>query len=90
MKELLVWEPFTLEVLASLGGVSPPVVAITVSDSMQKIFACTVGKEVLIYHSSTYRILQVRLVDGPTGNLPLLLPLSSSYLLPSFLPAHRW
>jgi hypothetical protein len=59
MKELLVWEPFTLEVLARLGGVQTPLVGVTVSDSLQRIFACTVGKVVHVYHSSSYQSLQV-------------------------------
>jgi hypothetical protein len=89
MKELLVWEPFTLEVLARLGGVKTPLVGVTVSDSLQRIFACTVGKVVHVYHSSSYQSLQV-VVDGtvfrPRDELSQLMVISEPTLNP---PLHR-
>jgi WD40 repeat protein len=57
-RELLLWDPFTLEVMTALQGLSGALASVEVSDEFSRIFACTADKALLIWHSQTFEPLQ--------------------------------
>lgn len=58
-RKVVVWDPYNLDVLSTLEGFSTPVVSILVTDSMDKVFICTQGKTISVYHNITFEFLQI-------------------------------
>ncbi len=56
---LLLWDPYTLEVMGKIDNLRSPVIKVEVSDAYQKIFACLINKNILVCHNITLELLQV-------------------------------
>ena len=57
--ELLVWNPYTLQILAPLNGLSSAVVGVQVCDSMERILAICRKKHVMVWHHTSFQLMQV-------------------------------
>jgi WD40 repeat protein len=58
-RTLLLWDPYTLEVMGKIDNLRSPVISVETSDVMCKIFTCLINKNVLVHHNITLELLQV-------------------------------
>lgn len=81
---LLLWDPFTLEVISRIDSLRSPVVRIEICDVTNKMFVALINKSVLIYNSITMELLQ-SITDNtlykPTNSLSAMLFLSDRQYL---------
>ena len=57
--ELLVWNPYTLQILAPLNGLSSAVVGVQVCDPICRILAICRKKHVMVWHHTSFQLMQV-------------------------------
>lgn len=57
-KTMLLWDPFTMEIMNRINIFTSPVASIIISDSQNKLFVTTTNKNIYIWHSVTMELLQ--------------------------------
>ena len=68
----LVWDPYNMELIQSIEGLSAPAVSVSISDSEMHIALSSADKSIKIYHNITFELLQcitVPLVFRPDDTL---------------------